>query len=78
MAKRPKQPKLVKGANRTIGQKAQGLKQRIGGVGAGQHPKSKAPRTLPKMAQKGPRVKPKGPTRDKAGRRQINPNLLSK
>lgn len=55
----PKQPKLVRGAKRTIAQNVAGLKRRVGGVAAGQHPRSGAPRTLPNMAHKGPSVKPR-------------------
>lgn len=60
----PKKP-----ARRTIGQKMRGVQARIGGVGAGQDPFSKAPRTLPKGVS--PRIKPKGvtTTTDRKGRR---------
>lgn len=76
MVAKAKQPKLLRGSKRTPMQRLEGLQKRVGGVASGQEPGSAAPRTLPRTAQSGPSVKPKGPTTGKDGRSRVNPNVF--
>jgi len=55
------------GMRRTMQEKIQGVKARVGGIAKGEEPGGSAPRVLPAGAAKGPSLKPRGTSTMKEG-----------